>query len=415
MQRLLIDNKQFSALFDHAGIGILCVNPVGEIMAVNKYVLEEFGYSEKELLHKKVELLIPGRFRPLHVTYRHEYTTHPSSRTMGRGKELSGLKKDGMEFPVQIALGYFENEGKVYALTFINDISSQKEAERALKQLNADLEQTVKERTRALHSTVAQLSNQVKENERKDLELLKALAKEKELNEQKSRFVSMASHEFRTPLTGISAATWLLSKYTKEEEQPQRDKHIHRIMSSLATLNEILDDFLSIDKIEEGRVIPRFSKFDMAAMVEECTGALEHTLKNRQKFLFTNEMGDNSIVYLDPDMFRHILTNLLSNAIKYSPEGSVINVLTKRQGSTFMLKVSDHGIGIPDGEKGDVFNRFIRGSNAVHIQGTGIGLSIVKKYTEMMNGHIEVTSKEHEGTAFIITFYNQGEHKDELK
>lgn len=220
----MLDKKQFATLFDHAGIGIVIVDPSGEIFAVNKYILQKFGYDESELLHHKVEILIPEPLRAAHVGYREQYAKYPVSCAAGLGREIKLVRKDGSEAIIELALGYYKNYEEVYALVFIDDVTEKKHAEETIRQLNADLEQRIKESTKSLKETVEQLSRQVRENERKDAELMKALAREKELNELKSRFVSIASHEFRTPLSGILASTYLLSRYTKEEEQSQRGK-----------------------------------------------------------------------------------------------------------------------------------------------------------------------------------------------
>lgn len=166
-----LTNDSFRALFDYASIGILIANDKGEIQMVNKYIRQQFGYDETELIGRKVEILIPPRFKDRHIKHREKFSHDPHSRPMGLGMELSGVKKDGSEFPVEVSLGNYRIGDNSYALAFINDITQRKETEKAIVQLNAHLEQKVKEGSQSLAHTVEQLSAQIKETERKDAEL----------------------------------------------------------------------------------------------------------------------------------------------------------------------------------------------------------------------------------------------------
>ncbi len=542
-----LNNDTFHALFNYASIGILITNAAGEIQMANKYIEQQFGYGEDELFGKKVEILIPPRYSTRHVKHRENFSSNPHSRPMGLGMELSGLKKDGSEFPVEVSLGHYTVEGDAYSLAFINDITQRKETEQAIIQLNAHLEEKVKEGSQSLAITVEQLGNQIKVTERKDAELERvntflnniwnhagaiifvsdqngllqffnpaaekwlgynaadviskksvidfhlrdelelraedlsritgkrvapgfevfttaaatghnnnqewhyvrkdgslffvslnitqlkdtqnnisgylgiaidisekkqaetelraALEKEKELNELKSRFVSMASHEFRTPLSAVLSSAYLLSRYSKTEEQPQREKHIQRIVSSVTSLTEILNDFLSVGKIEEGNIDANYREYDIKEQVAEIIQEVQHMLKKDQSISYKH-LGTSSLVFLDTSMMKHIIINLLSNAVKFSNEQSVIELTTDSRGNKFALSVKDSGIGIPEEDIDNLFKRFFRSSNATNIQGTGLGLHIVSKYAELMNGKIACESKLGEGTKFTITFTN---------
>ena len=321
---------------------------------------------------------------------------------------LDAVKKDGTEFKVEVSLGYYKSKNSNYFIAFINDLTKNIEAEETIMQLKGELEQRVKESTRSLHATVDQLSRQIAENERKDAELQKALEKEKEMNALKSCFVSIASHEFRTPLSGILASTYLLSKYNKESEQPLREKHIKRILASANLLNEVLGDFLSVDKMEQENFKPNPTVFDISELVSEIIQNLQHLMKTGQEIDFVFD-GRDSHVYLDTNMFRHILSNLLSNALKYSPEQSKIELVIRKQNDELKISVKDKGIGIPKNEQQYLYKRFFRSTNAAHIQGTGLGLNIVKKYVDVLEGTIDFISEEKQGTEFIVKFKNQKE------
>lgn len=400
------DSKLFQTLFDHASIGIIVVNTAAEITTINSFGLQQFGYADNdELLGKKIEILIPARFQHRHEGHRNGYMHDPKSRPMGIGLDLYAVKKDGSEFPVEISLGNYHVDDQKYVVAFVNDITLRKKAEQALVQLNEELEKKVEERTVSLRDTVEKLNEQIQETEEKDRELMAALSKEKELGELKSRFVSVASHEFRTPLSTVLSSVYLLQKYTNTEDQPKRDKHIQRIISSVNLLTDILNDFLNVGKIEEGKIQARFSLFDIEKNMTETMVEMQHICKKGQQIKYVHE-GDTK-VELDPGMFKHISLNLLTNAIKFSPEDSEINIRTSVTAEGIELKISDSGIGISKEDQEHLFERFFRAANAINIQGTGLGLHIVAKYAELMNGTISCKSETDKGTEFTVSFQKQ--------
>jgi PAS domain S-box-containing protein len=375
-------NEAYGALFNNAAIGIVIVNARGEIVLVNDYALRQFNYQESELIGKKIEVLIPSRYREKHTSHRHEYHhSNPYSRPMGLGMDLYGITKDGKEFPVEVSLSTYETEEGRFAIAFINDISIRKQAELELVKLNEELEKKVIQRTRSLSD---------------------ALEKEKELNELKSRFVSMASHEFRTPLSTILSSAYLIAKYTHTEDQHKRDKHIQRIVSSVNMLNDILNDFLSVGKIEEGKIQVRFAEVNIQDTVQSLIQELQPLLKKDQKIVYHHK--GEKVYFLDISLLKHIIMNLLSNAIKFSTEHSKIYIDTQIENEKFILSLQDEGVGISQEDQQHLFERFFRGENVTHIQGTGLGLHIVAKYVELMHGTITCHSELNKGTRFTILF-----------
>ena len=193
----------FSAVFANATIGIILSDSRGRMLSVSQYALKLFGYSEPEMVGQTIELLVPDSLVHLHQNLRKSFNARPEVRPMSHGRDLHVKRKDGSLFPAEISLSYFYQENELYVVAYIIDTTYKKEAERALieqknriEQLNAELEHKVADRTNALMVTLHQLELS------KD-ELSKALTTERELGELKSRFVSMASHEFRTPLSAI--------------------------------------------------------------------------------------------------------------------------------------------------------------------------------------------------------------------
>ena len=408
-QNLRQEKGKFEALFQHASMGILVANARAEILLVNRFLLAQFGYTDSaELIGKKIEVLIPMRHHHSHVTYRNEYNENPNPRPMGVGRDLFAAKKDGAEFPVEVSLSNYIAGNESFTIAFVSDITTRKEFEAAIQQqkeqlsvtnkkieeLNNQLEQKVEIRTKQLQDTLDELKTSQDE-------LTKALSKEKELSDLKSRFVSMASHEFRTPLSTILSSASLVAKYTETEEQEKRNKHIHRIKSAVNNLTNLLNEFLSIGKIEDGKIATTNIHFNIKELIIAICGEMEGLTKNNQHFVFTH-IGDEE-VFSDPSLLRNVVTNLLSNAIKFSFEGSKIEISSNVLKNKIVLTIKDTGLGISTEDQAHLFERFFRGTNVTNIQGTGLGLHIVGKYIEIMNGETEFESELEKGTKFIIT------------
>lgn len=409
---LLNEKEKFEALFQHASLGILIVNTAGEIILANNFLLSQFGYADvSELLGRKIEVLIPSRFHNHHSGYRENYTAHPQARPMGVGMDLFAVKKSGIEFPVEVSLSNYKSQDVNFVIAFINDISRRKEIESAvlrqqneLEEINLKIEELNNELEQKVAMRTYQLEHAMKQLEESKEELTEALSKEKELSDLKSRFVSMASHEFRTPLSTILSSASLVAKYIKEDEQDKRDKHIHRIKSAVHNLTDILNEFLSIGRIEDGKVLTHLSRFNIQELISTICNELQGIARKGQHILYNHE-GENE-VEMDITLLRNIFINLLSNAIKFSSENGEIKVHSKLTEKDIIFKVSDSGIGISADDQEHLFERFFRATNAVNIQGTGLGLHIVGKYVELMNGQIVCESELEKGTSFIITFKN---------
>ncbi|WP_295128871.1 HAMP domain-containing sensor histidine kinase [uncultured Chitinophaga sp.] len=262
--------------------------------------------------------------------------------------------------------------------------------------VNKDIEQMVQQRTdRLQHALEAMQSARDELNVKLD--------KEKDLGELKSRFVSMASHEFRTPLSTILSSAYLAKQYNAEEDQHKRNKHIDRIVASVNFLTDILNDFLSLGKIEEGKVVVRPVLFDVRESINKMIQEAQGIVKPNQEISYKHEGWPD--VMLDPSLLRHIILNLIGNAVKFSTrENAQIQVLSHTDSYGLTLKVRDNGIGMSPEDQAHLFERFFRGGNAGNIQGTGLGLHIVSKYTELMKGIITCQSELDVGTTFTIIF-----------
>jgi signal transduction histidine kinase len=201
-------------------------------------------------------------------------------------------------------------------------------------------------------------------------------------------------------LSTVLSSISLLSKYSNTEDQPKRDKHIERIKSSVKTLTDILNEFLSLGKIEEGKVDVKSEVFDITHFIDNLIYEMSVLLKSGQEINY-NHIG-NPEVYTDSSLLKHVLVNLMSNAIKFSPENAFIQLETKVDKETTRFKITDQGMGIPAADQVHLFERFFRATNATNIQGTGLGLHIVGRYVEILNGIISYQSELEKGSTFTI-------------
>ncbi|PUZ22593.1 hypothetical protein DCC81_19345 [Chitinophaga parva] len=367
------------SIWNFAGAVIIATNEQGLIQLFNPAAARMLGYSEEEAVGKltPVVMLDPAELAvrrqqfaaELQQPITSDFDTLVAKARLNLPNEYEWqyVRKDGSHFPMQLSVSAIRDaEGQLTGFLAVGtDITGRKRAE-------------------------------------SDLRL--ALEKEKELNELKSRFVSLASHEFRTPLSTVLSSAYLISKYEKGEEQPQREKHLQRIVSSVNMLTDILNDFLSVGKIEEGKIQVRHAQFNVKEHVSNILAEMHGLVKKQQRVAVSHSGPE--IMVLDPALLKHIVMNLVSNAIKFSPEGSTIRVSTTLTPSHFTLAVRDQGIGIAPEDQQHLFERFFRGGNVSNIQGTGLGLHIVARYAELLDGNVTCESTLGQGTTFTVTVLN---------
>lgn len=642
--------EQLNAIFNNATEGMLIVNKGGNIILINSFAEQLFGYRQGELLGMNIEGLLPKNLRAAHHHHRQAFMAKPETRPMGKGRELLARRKDGSEFPVEISLSHFKNEHGSFAITFILDLTERKKAfekvnreqklsqtyfelapvlfvvldtagiitsvneygshrlgyskeevigkhftaflpddekeeaverfrkvvddtseefqnesvvknssgeeieiswrkvaikdesgtkvgvlsagiditERkkqeeqialhhtAIQNLNEDLEVKIRKRTTELNEAVHKLAaanHELEKNQQlfraimhhfpdsvigvlnKDLryvfadgqelraigltktdnrgervfddihpelsrdaeeklravfngqrisydiemddktyainsvplpddrgnineiivvirnitdrkkvekELLQSIEKEKELSKMKAKFVTMASHEFRTPLSTVLSSVFLLENYSGQELENNKALHLGKIKRSVNNLTQLLNDFISLGKLEEGRIKVAYSEVNIREFLEELIPEMELVRKGNQ-MIRCQYVGEESEVLVDKQLLHSILLNLISNAIKYSSTNAEIKLIATLSDKEVIIKVIDQGIGIPQEEHKHIFKRFYRAHNAANIEGTGLGLNIIKKYVRLMKGTIEFQSKLNEGTTFTVT------------
>ncbi|MFX0557901.1 PAS domain-containing sensor histidine kinase [Maribacter sp. CXY002] len=344
---------------------------------VNKEAQRNLGYSLEEL--KKMS---PLDIKPDYDLPKFRKLVKPLVDG-GESKiefETTHARRDGTLYPSEVHLQISKMGANTVFVAFILDITERKE-------YTQNLEKTVQERTK---------------------QLMEALAKEKELNELKTRFLSLVSHEFKTPLSSILTSVTLLGKYTETAQQDKREKHVNTIRNKVKYLDTILNDFLSVEKLESGKVNYKIEEFPLSKLINKVIYDSNFLLKSGQRINYPSN-ADDICVQFDEKTFELVLSNLVHNAIKYSPEDCIIDLLVKNYNETIEIQVVDKGIGIPDSDQRHIFDRYFRAKNALLTQGTGIGLNIAKQHLENLGGKLAFKSEENNGSTFSV--FIPKEHK----
>ncbi len=395
----------FKILSQAISEGIVIVNEEQKVVASNEAAEKMFGYETGELSNQPLHVLIPKEYRHSHHHQVSEFLYQADFRKMGHGRDLYGQRKDGSTFPVEAGLNPFEIEGNRYVMALVTDISVRKKQELEVITLNADLEQRIQERTIELQNTILKLQGEVAKRKEAEHKIIESLRKERELNDLKTKFLSLVSHEFKTPLSGILTSATLLRKYTETQQQPQREKHVDTITNKVKFLNNILSDFLSIERLETGKATYKFGTFPLSKVLNEVVYNANMNLKEGQKINYPNDVDEISVCF-DEKILELSITNLLNNSIKYSAEYKKIDISVDQAPTSLIIKIIDEGMGIPKTEQKFIFNRYFRAENALLNQGTGIGLNIVKSHLENLGGSVTFESVENQGSIFSICIPN---------
>ena len=398
----------FNMLFEAIPEGILIVDGNTNIVAANSSAEKMFGYEKGELTNQSLNMLVPIRYQTTHKNQFYYFTSNVVNRKNTRGLYLFGLTKNNHEFPVEIALNPFNIYEKKYVIALILDMTIKRETEKKIDSLKVVLEEKVKTGTAELQNTIKQLKEvnhnyKIELKRRLEIEnkLKDSLKKERELNELKSKFLSLVSHEFKTPLSGILTSAILLEKYQLTEEQEKRNKHLKTITDKVQYLNNILNDFITLERLDSSNQNYKFKTFNLSKVINEVVYNANMLLKSGQHINISQNIEDY-VLHQDEKILELTLNNIIYNAIKYSPENTDIDIEISRKENKLVIKVTDSGIGIPAKDQKFIFNRYFRAENVLNIQGTGIGLNIAKAHLKNLGGAIHFTSTENKGSSFFI-------------
>lgn len=397
----------------------LLLDPNGQIIQINTSLTLLLGHTSDSLLGQSFDFLCQN--------------TKNNSKLALNWKEASKIQewlfyqKDGQGLSLRCSVQPLVQEAKTLYLVLLIPRTELRPLNDYLAQAEAHLEAAVNHRERDLQQALERLQQhqhdleqEILERQAMEQQLLEAQAKiqsaldrSRELSDLKTRFIGTASHEFRTPLSSILSSAALIERYTTTEQQEKRLKHVNRIKSSVKNLTHILEDFLSLSSLEEGKMKQHQQSFDLKELLKAVLEEVKVMAKSKQQFELQQEEKNISL-NTNIQALKNILLNLLSNAIKYSPEDALIKIYSRIQHKQVIISVEDNGMGIPKEQQKHLFTRFFRADNATAIQGTGLGLYIVKKYLESLKGSIDFESVEGQGTTFTIQFPQNDKHEEDF-
>ena len=375
--------SRFRVLLETAPDAIIEVDSKGKFILVNAAAESIFGYTRQELMTLTVEALIPDSARAGHAAHRADYHRNPVTRPMGIGMELTGRRKDGTEFPVEVSLSPVPSSSGHHVTAIIRDVTERKRAVEVLRGMRDQF-------TKELEEKNTQLEQRNKEVER--------------ANGLKSEFLASMSHELRSPLHTIIGFTDLLGEELDGPLNPKQKRFVENIHRDSQHLLEIINDLLDISKIEAGRLELRLEQFAAEQLVEEVLLSIRGQARSKSIEIETN-FHPGAVVEADKLRFKQVLYNLLSNAVKFTLENGLIRILTKPSGSKLHVTVADSGIGITSKDQDAIFDKFYQvGSTTKGVrEGTGLGLAITRQLVEKMGGKIWVESSPGQGSQFTFS------------
>ncbi|MGH2664684.1 PAS domain-containing sensor histidine kinase [Flavobacterium sp.] len=384
------------AVVQNAIDGIISIDENGIVESINPSACKLFGYVPDEVIGNNISMLMPPPDKLQHDHYLRRYQVTHKPRIIGIGREVTGLRRDGSTFPLRLGVSEVRYNERTFFVGFIHDLTQQKEVEERLKDYAMHLEELVEIRTQSLNETIHALEI-AKE------QISNSLENEKELGKLKNMFISMASHEFRTPLSTILLSASLIDKYAAPAKLVEINKHVEKIKGSVTGLNAILNNFLQMEKLDSGKVEAAKSNFDIQNFSKEITEEMQLLAKTNQTIKYKH-IGSEKMINLDRNLIKNCIVNLITNAIKYSGDDALIELSTETNTDNCIIQVKDNGIGIPKEDQKYLFDAFFRAHNTGTIPGTGLGLNIVARYVALMNGTVSFESNTKNGTIFSLKF-----------
>lgn len=373
---IVLAEAKFRELIENAPDAILQVDPNGKILVANHTAEVMFGYTRQELLSKNVDVLVPAAVRGRHIEHRASFAKSPKVRPMGRGMELSALRKDGIEIPVEISLSPSRRDDAVNVTAVIRDVSDRRQTEIQMRSLQENY--------------MAELEARQREAER--------------LNLLKSEFLASMSHELRTPLHTIMGFSELLGEEGEGSLNSKQKRYLQHIREDSEHLLGLINDVLDLSRIEAGAMSLRIEHISLADAVSGALNAIRPYAARKALALESLDIF-TGLVSVDPMRLKEVFYNLLGNAVKFTPEGGGITVQTVEEGQFVRVTIVDTGIGIPPDQLEQVFEKFYQVGYATSgvREGTGLGLAICKRLIEMHGGSIGIESEVGSGSRFYFT------------
>ena len=367
-----ITSASLHQFFDISPDALVIVNQAGMIVMVNKQAEILLGYSHEETVGQQLEILLPQRFRQAHIDHRKHYFAAPITRQMGAGLQLSGRRRDGTEFPVDISLRPLLLDGVPHAVGAIRDVTEQKILEEQLQRKNEELEEQYR--------------------------------RVQEANRLKDEFLANMSHELRTPLNAIIGFTEMMYDGEVEDDPETQHEYLGDVLSSSRHLLQLINDVLDLAKVQAGKMTFYPEKVNLEQVVGEVRDILRLLIQDKHLRFETEIDKTLRWAVIDPSKLKQVLYNYLSNAFKFTPDEGQVTVRIKRKGeSAFLIEVEDTGIGIPPEDIGRLFVEFqqLDAGMAKKHRGTGLGLALTRSIVEAQGGRVGVRSVHGQGSTFF--------------
>lgn len=395
-------NKRLSLHLEHTPLGVIQLNVDLEIIDWNKSAEKIFGYKKHDVIDQNViSLLCPEDKKSKSYKFLNGII---SSRSSER-KENKNITKDGREI---ICNWYYtllvdERDEVIGIAAIVQDITESIKVEKELNKYRLNLESLVESRTSTLNGVNKKLATEILKQKEAEKRVQRALIKERELGELKSRFISTASHEFRTPLTTISSSVDLMEIFREKGNIEKYNRHINKVKKSILFLTSLIDDVLTINKTETGKIKYSPEMINLNLFSRQIFDEIILLAGENHNCNMIYRFPKNELFSLDRRLIQLILSNLLSNAIKYSPNGGDITLEISEIDAKLNIKVTDNGVGISQQDQKNIYGQFERGQNIENINGSGLGLAIVAQAVELHNGKIKCKSELNKGTKFIVS------------
>lgn len=381
--------RELKAILDSVQNGILVYDFENyEIERANPEACRIIGLNEREIVGRDARDFFVCKIDDEPVSY-------------NRNEETIIVSTAGYQIPVLRTTNILKLGGKQFVIESFSDITHRIEAENALKEAYTRLELKVEERTEELQLLVRKLKDEIADRERAEKEVREMLTREKELNELKTRFVSMVSHEFRTPLTVIKSAAQMVERFKSKMTESEREDYLKRVVKTVDIMTDLIENVVFIGKSNRQQQYSKPGVVDAIEFTQSVVNDIQLGLNNKRTISIRASVGDYN-VNLDEKLLRLVLINLITNALKYSPFERPIEVALRREPSSLVISVKDYGIGIPAAEQEKIFDVFYRASNVGAITGTGLGLPVVMQSVQMMGGSVKLYSDVGRGSKFDI-------------
>jgi two-component system sensor kinase FixL len=361
-----LDKKRLETVFYHAPDAIITIDEEHRIVEWNPRAEEMFGHSEQEVKGKKIQhVIIPPEMREAHEKGMAHFLRTGEGPVLNKTIEVPALRSDGQRLFINLTISHVRVNDRWLFIAFLSDITAKKNLEK-----------------------------QKREGEIK-------LKVQTELNEEKDHFLSVASHELKTPLTNLQLLIQLSNKTIESGNVDKVRQYLDKTVKHIQSINKIVDDLLNISRLKDGKLHLDMRPFDINATINEVMSTYQ-LLHNTHIFTYTP--AQKCLAEGDEEKIKQVMQNILNNAARYSPKGSAIKITAECDDNNFTVTVSDRGIGIPEEEREKIFERFHRAKNALHeSQGLGIGMNISKEIITRHRGKIWMEPNADQGSSFTFT------------